>query len=89
MVCSLLLKNLIKLNMWRTKLEVVGPKTLSTGDEQNLKMMSFRNGNQSSKDLTQDLINASEPSADPSTEEFPRNGGRQEAILNLLKFLQF
>ncbi|KAL3974221.1 trafficking protein particle complex subunit 2 [Sarotherodon galilaeus] len=43
------------------------PKKLSTADEQYLKVMSLRNRKRSSKDLTQDLRDASGPSVDPAT----------------------
>ena len=45
----------------------VRPKKLSTANEQHLKVMSLRKRKKSSKYLTQDLRDASGPSADPST----------------------
>ena len=45
----------------------IRPKKLFTADEQYLKGMSLRKRKKSIKDLTQDLRDASGPSADPST----------------------
>ena len=64
MMCCASLKDLRKLDKWRSK---EGLKKRSTADEQYLKGMSLRNGNKSSKDLTQDLRDASDPSVDPPT----------------------
>jgi len=42
-------------------------KKISTADQQYMKVMSLRKRKKSSKDLTQDLRDASGPSVDPST----------------------
>lgn len=49
------LKNLCKLDKWKTQEELVGLKQLSILDEKNLNVMPLRNREKSSNDLTQDL----------------------------------
>jgi len=83
MVSSVSLKSLRKLDKWRTKQKVFRPKQ-SAADEQYLTVMSLRKRVKSSKNLTQDLRDASGPSVDSSTVLWSliRNGlhGRRVAV---------
>jgi len=67
MVCSVSLKHLRKLNKWKTKEEVPGLKKNIYSRWTVSEVTSLRKKKKSSKDLTQDLRDASGPSVDPST----------------------
>ena len=83
---NVFLKTLRKLDKLKTKEEVAGIKNISTVDEQDLKVMSFRNRKKSCKDKTQNVGDASPPQfihqlfLEASSEWPPWKGGCIETI---------